>query len=133
MSGLWKKILLGIGIFIALIIGIFLLVMQLTQPYVDLVETQQLALSQGDGAAAYSYLSLTAREEVSEADYIAMMERIGLWEDSGGFQFSSRNVENNVARLNGTYTRADGAVLPVSFVIVREQDELRITSFQFGS
>lgn len=133
MKGVWKYIFLGIGIFIALIVGIVLLVMRLTQPYVDLVQTQQLALSQGDGAAAYSALSLTARDEVTESEFVAMMERIGLWNDAGSFHFSSRNVENGVARLTGTYTRADGAVLPVTFVIVKEQDELRISSFQFGS
>jgi hypothetical protein len=105
--------------------------MRLTQPYVDLVQTQQLALSQGDGAAAYSALSLTARDEVTESEFVAMMQRIGLWNDVGSFHFSSRNVENGVARLTGTYTRADGAVLPVTFVIVKEQDELRISSFQF--
>lgn len=132
MKGVWKWVALGVGIFIALFIGIFFLVMRLTHPYVDIVETQRAALEGADRTAAYATLSLTARDEISEGDFIAMMDGLGVWKQSGSYSFSSRQIENGVGRLTGTYTRDDGAVVPVTFVIVNEQDTLRIISFRFG-
>ena len=118
MKGVWRYVFLGIALFVALIGGIVYLAIRLTQ---------------GDGAAAYDALALTTRDQISEAEFVIMMQDLGLWEDSGEYYFNARNVENGVARLSGTYTRADGAVIPVTFVIVQEQDEMRIISFQFGA
>ena len=133
MKGVWRYVFLGIALFVALIGGIVYLAIRLTQPYVDVVKQQGAALSQGDGAAAYDALALTTRDQISEGEFVIMMQDLGLWEDSGEYYFNARNVENGVARLSGTYTRADGAVIPVTFVIVQEQDEMRIISFQFGA
>jgi hypothetical protein len=133
MKGVWKFVFLGVGIAIAVFAGIFFLVMRLTQPYVDIVETQRVALAGGDSATAYETLSLAARDEISQADFVAMMDGLGVWKQDGSYSFRSRNVENGVGRLTGVYTRDDGAVVPVTFVVVREQDELRVISFQFGN
>ena len=133
MKGVWPYVLLGVSLFVALIVGIVFLVIRLTQPYVDVVKDQGMALANGDGAAAYGMLALATRDQISEAEFVTMMQDLGLWEDGGEYYFNTRNVENGVARLTGTYTRADGGVIPATFVIVKEQDEMRVISFQFGS
>ena len=117
---------------IALFVGIFFLVMRLTQPYVDVVETQRAALASGDRKAAYETLALTTRDQISEADFIELMDNLGVWEREGSYFFNSRQVENGVGRLTGSYTRDDEAVIPVRFVIVKEQDTHRVMSFSFG-
>jgi hypothetical protein len=123
-------VVLGVAVFGGLL---FAVVMKLTGGLVDTANRQLAALAAGDADTAYAELSLAARDITSPAAFTDLMRRMGMLGHQGRYSFSGRDISGDAGTLSGTYIRDDGAVSPVTLLLVREAGAWKIYGMQFGT
>ncbi|OGT07425.1 MAG: hypothetical protein A2X78_01045 [Gammaproteobacteria bacterium GWE2_37_16] len=124
---MWKKILLGVGAFVVLVITLVLL---LTSSITDVANKQMEALRKGDLVTAYSYTSKDFQGYTSLADFKKFFDKFPSLKNNKKASWSERKVENNTGILKGSLTSNDGAVTPIEFHFVRENSEWKIIGIQ---
>lgn len=122
----WKKVLIGIFVFI---VGIVTLAMCMTSGLQDPVERHFASVHSGDLTAAYAELSIATRHDVSEADFKAMLERNPALTHVTGLSFSSRSYSGDQGQVEGTLELDGGGKLPISVRLVKENGTWKILSY----
>jgi hypothetical protein len=122
----WKKVLIGLFVFI---VSIVTLAMCMTSGLQEPVEHHFSAIHAGDLTLAYSDLSIATRHDVSEADFKAMLERNPALTHVTGMSFSSRSYNGDQGTVEGTLNIDGGGKLPITVRLVKENDEWKILSY----
>lgn len=127
---LWKKILIGVVVFIAGVVGLaYFATSGLDAP----VERHLSALAGGNVEAAYAETSVAFQQSTSLEQYKAFVERYPVLKNISGHTFLERTIENGVGTLKGKLTTPDGGVVPVEFKLVKENDAWKILGISLGS
>jgi len=122
----WKKVVLGIVIFIVLVIALALFATSgLDKP----VQRHFAALHSGDVVGAYSELSVAARQQTSLDDFKAMLTNTPALNHVTGESYTSRELNNGQGQLEGTLDLEGGGKLPISITVVKENDQWKILSY----
>lgn len=124
---MWKKILLGVGAFVVIVITLALL---LTSSITDVANKQMDALRKGDTVKAYSYTSKDFQGYTSLADFEKFFDKFPSLKNNKKAKWSDRKIENNTGILKGSLIANDGAVTPVEFHFVKENSEWKIIGIQ---
>lgn len=122
----WKKVVLGIVVFIFAVIG---LAMWGTSGLDKPVESHFASLKAGDVVGAYAQLSVAARNATSLDDFKVMLKSVPSLSRVTGTSFTSRKVENGQGRLEGSLELEGGGKLPVEIVLVKENGEWKILAY----
>lgn len=123
----WKKVLLGIFIFIVLVIA---LAMWATSGLVEPVQRHFTALRSGDVTGAYAELSIVARQQTSLDDFKKMVVGIPALSHVTGESFSSRETKNGEGHLEGVLEIEGGGKLPIEVRLVKENDVWKILAYK---
>ncbi len=122
-GGLWKKLLLGVVLFVVFVV---VLVLLLTKGITDVVNKQLVALKKGDLYTAYSLTSKDFKNSVSFESFKEFVERYPSLSKNKSHSFTERSIENNIGTLKGTLKSEDGAITPVEFKLIKEEGEWKI-------
>jgi hypothetical protein len=122
----WKKIALGIVVFIVLVV---MLAMWATSGLDEPVERHFSALHSGDVVVAYSELSVAARQQTSLDDFKKMLVGVPALTKVTGQSFSSREVKNGEGHLEGYLELEGGGKLPIEVRLVKENDAWKIFAY----
>ena len=125
----WKKVLLGIVLFIVCVIA---LAMFATSGLSEPVERHFSALHSGDVVAAYSELSVAARQQTSLEDFKAMLANSPALTHVTGESFSSRSYNNGQGQLEGTLELEGGGKLPIEIHLVKENGAWKILAYKMS-
>lgn len=120
---MWKKILLGIVIFIVLVIG---LVFFFTKSLTEVANKQLDALKRGDMTAAYSCTSKDFQATTSMADFTAFIDKYPSLKNNASASWLKREISNNIGTLSGSLKSVDGAVTPIEYRFVKENGEWKV-------
>ncbi|SIN90664.1 hypothetical protein [Vannielia litorea] len=99
----------------------------------DPVISMHAAMADNRDDEAYGYLAQDLQAKVGPEEFEREFRAQQIWGDDGTFSFTSRNISGKLARIKGSYTRADGSVLPVFVELVHEREQWKISRFHFGS
>jgi hypothetical protein len=97
------------------------------------VRGQLDAINQHDYAKAYGYYSINMKKKISEQDFSELVHKLPVLE-SKDCTFSSQKIEtaSGVVTLEGSLTGKNGQVAPVTYILVRENDQWVINGFKIG-
>jgi len=126
---LWKKILIGIGVFILLII---ILAFSATSGIVKVAEKQLNLISSGDLKGAYALTSQEFQKSVSYDKFMAYVNNYAVLKDNKGHKFTSRETQGDTGTIEGTLTAKDGTTMPVEYKFVKENSEWKILSLDLN-
>jgi len=130
---LWKKIGIGVLAFLGFIAAIFTLVLWLTSDVVAPVERQLAFLRQGDLKGAYGETALAFRDSVPFEKFEAFVKQHPSLSRNKSHSFTERSIDaKGTGTIKGTLTDDRGAVLPVEYRLVKENDVWRILSIRIG-
>jgi len=112
--------------------GFFGVVFYSTQAPANLVQAQMADLRKGDLDAAYRRLSPELQAQMPADQFERMVRDHPTLAQNKDATFLSRSINNNRATLIGTVTSTTGDVEPVTFELVKEGAEWRITAMKVG-
>ena len=127
---LWLKILVGFAVFIAITITV---AFWATSGMVDTIDRQLAAIKRGDMQAAYAENAITLRDRISLADFEAFVKRYSVLHRNAGRTFTNRSLQGAGGEVKGTLTDDRGAVMPVQYHLVKENDTWRILAINLGA
>jgi hypothetical protein len=126
---LWKKILIGIGVFILLII---LISSSATSGIVKVSEKQLKLISSGDMKGAYALTSGEFQGSVSYEKFLSYINNYEVLKNYKSHGFSSKEVQGNTGTITGKITAQNGTVMPVEYKFVKEKGEWKILSLDLN-
>jgi hypothetical protein len=126
---LWLKIAAGLAVVIvlAVVIGFWA-----TSGLVDTIDRQLAAIKRGDMQAAYAENAIALRDRISLADFETFVKRYPALHRNADRSFNSRSFQGGSGEVKGTLTDDRGAVMPVQYRLVKENDVWRILSIRLG-
>lgn len=127
---LWKKILLGIGVFILLVI---ILAFSATSGIVKVAEKQLNLIASGDLKGAYGLTSQEFQKSVSYDKFLAYVNNYAVLKNYKEHKFNSREIQGDTGTIQGTLTAKDGTVSPVEYKFIKESGEWKILSVDLSS
>jgi hypothetical protein len=127
---LWKKILIGIGAFILLIIFISF---SATSGIVKIAEKQLNLISSGDLKGAYALTSQEFQKSVSYDNFLAYVNNYAVLKNYKDHKFTSREIQGDTGTITGTLTAKDGTATPVEYKFIKENGEWKILSINLSS
>lgn len=80
----------------------------------------------GDASAAFALTSAELRNTTSPEQLAAFIEA-NRFDQVTETSWSSRSIENNLGKLEGSVTLADGGVIPISMELVKEADGWKVS------
>lgn len=95
------------------------------------VQAQLEAISQHDYQKAYDYLSTSAKEKMTPAQFQEAVEKNKVVAQNYTSDFLDRKIENNVATFNGTVRTLGAISTPATFVVVKEGNRWAIQEFRY--
>lgn len=122
---------LGVVALVVLLAGaIVVFVLNATQPAVDTAERFLQALKTENYTEAYGYATVSLQRELGDA---AGLERV--IKEAGvqpvEWSFSSRSVEGDMGRIEGTATYADGNRGPIEISVADTGSGWKVIGFRF--
>jgi hypothetical protein len=90
------------------------------------------AAAEGDAARAHETFSVPLKQVQPLEDLEAMLQENPSLFATTDATFSTRSVDTSGAELSGTVTLESGTKMPVSFGLVRENDEWKLLSWNIG-
>lgn len=121
----WSKIFLGVVVVVAAFIAF---VFWITSAITDVASQQLDALRKGDIEKAYSYTSKDFKSATSLEEFRSFIDSYPSLKSNKSSFFSNRTIENDVGTLKGSLESQDGAVTPVEYKLVKENNEWKILS-----
>jgi hypothetical protein len=104
-----------------------------TQAPASAVQSHLAELRQGDLDAAYRRLAPELQAQLPPAEFERLVrEHPGLGQNKDA-TFWNRSVNNDGARLAGVLTATSGEVEPVTFELVKQGSDWRITAIRVGA
>jgi len=97
------------------------------------VRAHVTAINKGDYAIAYKLFAKQYREKNSMQQFRDDLEAFSSLLPFRESNLNRVNVENEKASVEGTLTARDGAIVAVSYELVLEKGQWRITSYQWAS
>jgi uncharacterized beta-barrel protein YwiB (DUF1934 family) len=119
----WKKVLLGIGIFI---VGVIALAMWATSGIVKVAEDQLALIKAGDISGAYQMTSGMFQQATSLDVFTDFVNSYTVLSQNAKVSFSERSVENDTGYLFGTITAQDGTAMKIEYQLIKENDKWAI-------
>ena len=120
------KILIGLGIFVSIVI---VLAYALTLAPVRVAKSQLKLISSGNFQKAYGLTSEDFQKNTSFSSFENFINKSSL-KKAKKISFTSRQIKNNVAYLEGKLVFTDGTTVPIMYKLIREEGEWRILSIK---
>lgn len=125
---------LKIGLFVAVILAIIVLggwyivmrIIGITDALIVPVERQLAALKAGDMQAAYVETSQAFQQATPMDAFVTFVDQFPALKDAAEYSFPERSISNGEGRLRGTLTSSTGAVTPIVYQLVKENDVWKI-------
>ncbi|MCX6763936.1 MAG: DUF4864 domain-containing protein [Candidatus Moranbacteria bacterium] len=127
---MWKKILIGIGVFIIVVI---ILAFSATSGIVKVAEKQLNLIASGDLKGAYALTSQEFQRSVSYDKFMAYVNNYEVLKNYKGHTFTSRETQGDTGTIKGTLTAKDGTAAPVEYKFIKEKGEWKILSVDLSS
>jgi hypothetical protein len=127
---LWKKILIGIGVFILLVI---MLASFATSGIVKVAEKQLNLVESGNLKGAYALTSSEFQGSVSYDKFMAYVNNYEVLKNYKDHKFNEREINGDTGTIKGTLTAKDGTTSPVEYKFVKESGEWKILSLNLSS
>lgn len=127
---LWKKILIGIGVFILLVLFISF---SATSGIVKIAEKQLNLISSGDMKGAYALTSQEFQKSVTYDNFLSYVNNYAVLKNYKDRKFTSREVQGDTGTIIGTLTAKDGTTTPVEYNFIKENDDWKILSLNLSS
>lgn len=99
---------------------------------VGVIRAQLQAIEDGEYKKAYSYLSARAKELVSYEAFVRLIQGNSVVMEPRDSTFLSRKVDGTIAAITGSLEGYGGYVSEVEYVLVKEANEWRIATFDWG-
>lgn len=100
---------------------------------VGMIRAQLQAIEEGEYWRAYNYLSATAKENLSFGEFVALIQENSVVMEPRDSTFLSRNVDGATAIMSGVLEGYSEHVSDVRYVLVKEDDQWKIASFEWGA
>ena len=100
---------------------------------VGMIRAQLRAIEEGEYWRAYNYLSATAKENLCFDEFVALIQENSVVMEPRDSTFLSRNVDGTIAIMSGVLEGYSEHVSDVRYVLVKEDDQWKITSFEWGT
>jgi hypothetical protein len=127
---LWKKILIGVGVFILLVIFVSF---SATSGIVKVAEKQLNLISSGDLKGAYALTSQEFQRSVSYENFVNYINNYEVLRNYKDHKFTSREIQGDTGTINGTLTAKDGTVSPVEYKFIKENGEWKVLSINLSA
>ena len=129
----WLKIALGVvaGI-IAVIVAIVYIAIWATSGLVEPVDRQLAALKAGNMEAAYAETSQAFQDATPMQAFTVFVDQNPILKDTASHSFTNRSINNGIGVLEGQLTSSSGAVVPVTYQLVKENDAWKIQHIQLN-
>jgi hypothetical protein len=127
---LWKKILIGLGVFILLIIFISF---SATSGIVKVAEKQLNLISSGDLKGAYALTSQEFQRSVAYDNFLSYVNNYEVLKNYKNHKFTSREIQGDTGTITGTLTAKDGTTVPVEYKFIKENGNWKILSINLSS
>jgi hypothetical protein len=127
---LWKKILIGIGVFILLIL---LISSSATSGIVRVAEKQLNLISSGDLKGAYALTSQEFQGSVTYDNFLSYVNNYEVLKSYKGHTISSKETKGDTGTIIGTLTAKDGTATPVEYKFIKENGDWKILSLNLSS
>ena len=128
-----KKVLLIIGLLVALFVGfiaiVLTLVFGLTSGLTTTADSFFEAVREEDMQRARGHLSQAFRANTSEQQLQAFLASSNLT-DVRSTRWTHRSIENREGELRGSATGGDGGVVPLTITLVKEEDSWKIYAIE---
>lgn len=122
-----KGCLAAVAVAVVLAVLIVAVVFWLTGDAVAAADQFLAMLSEGKSQEAYEAAAESLRAQQSLDDFSRAVESMGL-QGCGTASWSSREIQNDQASLEGSVTLADGGTLPLSMKLVKESGGWKVMS-----
>lgn len=110
-------------------VGAYFLFRALTGP-ADTAKAFLADLSNGRSDQAYAETAQVFKTETSKDEFNEFVGQYGILKSVKAFAISEVNIENDLARANGTITGTDGAVAPTIVTLVKEHGAWRVATVE---
>lgn len=127
---LWKKILIGVGIFILLIIW---LANVATSGIVKVAEKQLNFIGSGDLKGAYALTSNEFQKSVSYDNFVNYINSYEALKNNKDHEFTEKETSGDTGTIKGTLTAKDGTAVLVEYKLVKESGDWKILSIDLSS
>lgn len=125
-----KQFLMWIGIGVASLASLIGLIVWLafyaTSGLIDTIHDQLAALKHGDINSAYSYTSKDFQNATSLDQFKAFVNYYPSLKHNKSSSFYNRSIENGIGTVKGTLLSDDGAVTPVEYQLIKEDNKWKI-------
>jgi len=126
---LWKKILIGVGVFILLLI---ILAFSATSDIVKVSEKQLNLISSGDLKGAYAMTSQEFQKSVTYDKFLKYVNNYEVLKNYKEHSFTSRETQGDMSIISGTITAKDGTIMPIEYRLIKESGEWKILSLDLN-
>lgn len=126
---LWKKILIGVGVFFLLIT---IISFSATSGIVKVSEKQLNLISSGDLKGAYALTSQEFQKSVTYDKFLKYVNTYEVLKNYNSHSFSSRETQGDLGLIRGTITAKDGTVMPLEYRLIKENGEWKILSLDLN-
>ena len=117
----------GVGVFIASRFYFYL------RSPARTIEDHLKAINSGNYEVAYRHFSQDLKGDVSYQDFRDKLEEFSPLLPSRESTFSNVDIQNDKASIEGTLTGRDGAIFPVSYELIKEKGEWKISTYEWTS
>ena len=127
----WLKIVLivfgALAVFVGLIIG---LAFWATSGPVKAVDAELALLRGGKIEEAYKATAKDFQNSVTLDQFKSYLDSYPSFKNNQSASWSSREINNDQGKLDGELKAADGGVTPLQVILVKENGEWRVLSFE---
>src|SRR5262245_52475830 len=130
-----KGLKIGLGVILAgvVAIGVFVATSHWATPgLIEPVERQLAALKAGNVDAAYAETASAFRQGTSRQDFQKFVDRFPILRNAASRTLTNRSVENDIGTVSGSLIAVDGALTPISFQLVQEDEAWKIVNINLG-
>lgn len=124
-----KKVLIGLLLLAVVAVIVVAVVLHLTSGMLDSADQFFTTVQEGDLPRAYGYLSREFQAATSLDELRSFLEGSELAEYQNA-TWSSRSIENDQGRLQGTVETKQGGKIPIEVTLVKEEGAWKILSIQ---
>lgn len=100
---------------------------------VGMIHAQLQAIEEGEYWRAYNYLTAMAKETLAFDEFVALIQNNSVVMEPRESTFLSRTVDGDTAIMSGVLRGYSDHVSAVRYVLVMEEGQWKIASFEWGT
>lgn len=100
---------------------------------IGVIQDQLNAIDEGNYPRAYDYLCSMAKAKLTREDFVALIQTNSVVMEARSTSFPSRKREGPTAMISGVLIGYGQSVSEVQYVLIQENGEWRVQSFQWNS